>query len=296
MVIYLFKRKFLFLFIFVIFIFFTFGCFSSKSDEDSLIETSYSEFLPIIEKYQIEKSFYEKIVTFDNFKKEHFLDYYLKYSTGFYHDNFIYLINSVNFPNFLKGNSYQETYQAIFSPVILVNKRFFLPKNFIPNSLKNIDIFTHIKRDYEVFASSIIFDNYQNLETFLFDLNLSPYIYSAYRSYDRQVELFNLSNDLSLVAKPGHSEHQTGLALDVASLESGLTVHFENTVLFLNLVSVAHENGFILRYPKGKEEITGFSYEPWHFRYVGKEIATIIYKENLTLEEYFYQYVPLNYA
>ena len=64
--------------------------------------------------------------------------------------------------------------------------------------------------------------------------------------------------------------------------------------VFEYLINNAHKYGFILRYPKGKENITGYSYEPWHFRFVGKEIATFIYNNNLTLEEYIYQYVELN--
>ena len=86
-------------------------------------------------------------------------------------------------------------------------------------------------------------------------------------------------------AKPGHSEHQTGLSIDVegSNLDYDL---FAESKEFNWMKNNAHKYGFILRYPKGKEHITGFKYEPWHYRYVGKDVASYIYKNNITLEEY----------
>ena len=92
---------------------------------------------------------------------------------------------------------------------------------------------------------------------------------------------------LSYSAYPGTSEHQTGLCLDfITSTMSGLTTEFENTKAFDWLKDNAYKFGFILRYPEGKEGITGYTYEPWHYRFVGREAATDIYFGNLTLEEY----------
>ncbi|HCS73594.1 MAG TPA: D-Ala-D-Ala carboxypeptidase VanY [Clostridiales bacterium] len=128
-------------------------------------------------------------------------------------------------------------------------------------------------------------------------------ICSSYRSVGRQQELFDeeidkymtagKSNDEAVaeaamgVAVPGHSEHSTGLALDIVTpkyqmLDSG----FEETDAFKWLDKNAHKYGFILRYPKGKTPITKIKYEPWHYRYVGQEHAPIIKEKNLTLEEY----------
>ncbi|WP_425447147.1 M15 family metallopeptidase [Dethiothermospora halolimnae] len=122
---------------------------------------------------------------------------------------------------------------------------------------------------------------------------------SGYRSYDRQKNLFNYytkqhgeeaANKFS--AKPGQSEHQTGLAMDVTSQSVGfnLTEDFGQVVEGKWLKENAHRFGFIIRYPKGKEGITGYQYEPWHIRYVGKEVAKDIYENNLTLEEYYKEY------
>ena len=93
------------------------------------------------------------------------------------------------------------------------------------------------------------------------------------------------------VAKPGFSEHQCGLSADVSSksVNLQLTIDFEHTKEGIWLFNNAHKFGFIIRYPKGKEYITGYAYEPWHIRYVGKSIATTIFNNNLTLEEWYEQ-------
>lgn len=119
---------------------------------------------------------------------------------------------------------------------------------------------------------------------------------SGYRSYNTQTQIFGYNartrgfekaNQVSAV--PGQSEHQTGLAMDVSSQSNGfdLTEHYFDLPEGQWLAKHAHEEGFIIRFPKGKEHITGYSYEPWHIRYVGKTVAEQIYKNNLTLEEYF---------
>ena len=117
---------------------------------------------------------------------------------------------------------------------------------------------------------------------------------SGYRSYDYQKNIYdNEVNNVGkiqanrYVAKPGQSEHQTGLAMDLLSDEyMNLDEGFENTESFRWLEENMSKFGFILRYPKGKEDITGYGYEPWHIRYVGVEDAKKIMDEGLTLEEY----------
>lgn len=124
---------------------------------------------------------------------------------------------------------------------------------------------------------------------------LSFELVSGFRSYDYQAELYNnyVQRDGKEAAdkysaEPGHSEHQTGLAIDVGSYDSAvlLQTSFEYTPEFEWLEQHAHEYGFIIRYMKGKEDITGYMYEPWHLRYVGDK-ATEIKESGLTLEEYF---------
>lgn len=130
-------------------------------------------------------------------------------------------------------------------------------------------------------------------------------ITSGYRSYEYQQILFNtyLGNEMSkhpdwsvaqceaevltYSAKPGESEHQTGLCMDLISVQNPvLDESFADNPAYEWLTENAHSFGFILRYPKGKESTTGYTYEPWHYRFVGVEAATKIYEKGLTLEEY----------
>ena len=119
---------------------------------------------------------------------------------------------------------------------------------------------------------------------------------SAYRSYNTQKNLYNNYVNRDGVAKadtysarPGSSEHQTGLATDINTASSG--AHFDKTNEYGWLIKNSYKYGFILRYPDGKTFITGYKYEPWHYRYVGKEAAKIIYDEKLTYEEYYVIYM-----
>ena len=117
---------------------------------------------------------------------------------------------------------------------------------------------------------------------------------SGYRSYSTQKNLYNsyVNRDGktkadTYSARAGTSEHQTGLATDINSL----SVSFDKTDAFKWLSKNAFKYGFILRYPKGKEFITGYMYEPWHYRYVGIDVAKIIYEKNITYEEYYATYL-----
>ena len=120
------------------------------------------------------------------------------------------------------------------------------------------------------------------------------YAVSGYRSFERQREIFkkNYKRDGEIAnkysARPGQSEHQTGLCTDVSSpsVNYQLTTKYGETPEGMWLAEHAHEYGFIIRYLKGKEDITGYQYEPWHIRYVGVEAASYIYQEQITLEEY----------
>ena len=117
------------------------------------------------------------------------------------------------------------------------------------------------------------------------------YSVSAYRSYSTQKSLYNRyvrkdgkKKADTYSARPGHSEHNLGLAVDINCASSSR--HFENTKEYKWLKDNSYKYGFIERYPKGKEFITGYKYEPWHFRYLGSEVATEVYNLNVTYEEY----------
>lgn len=180
----------------------------------------------------------------------------------------------------------------------LVNKEFALPGTYIPDDLVRPDVpFSFGDQDIE--KSYLRRDAAKALEKMFSvakqeDINL--FAVSGYRSYKRQESLFNneigkVGKDKALeaVANPGNSEHQTGLAMDISSesVQYLLTEEYGETKEGKWLKENAHRFGFILRYPKEKEDITGYQYEPWHFRYVGEKNAQIIYKNNWTLEEFF---------
>ncbi|TDM00719.1 M15 family metallopeptidase [Macrococcus carouselicus] len=126
-------------------------------------------------------------------------------------------------------------------------------------------------------------------------------IRSGYRSYDEQNVLYSnyVARDGKAAAdkysaEPGHSEHQTGLAYDLGSVESvkDFTISFGDTPEGKWLQTHAQEYGFIIRYPEGKTHVTGYQYEPWHIRYLGRALAQDVYHSKLTLEEYFGMYNP----
>ena len=173
--------------------------------------------------------------------------------------------------------------------LVLVNKNNQLLSNYIPNNLESISLKYANKDKYLKKEAKIAFEK---LSEDADKLGYRIVAVSAYRDYNYQNELFNyyvkekgLNYALECSAKPGHSEHQTGLALDVEGSNKDYD-NFENSKDFIWMKDNAHKYGFILRYPKGKEHITGFKYEPWHYRYVGIETAKYIYENNLTLEEY----------
>ena len=128
------------------------------------------------------------------------------------------------------------------------------------------------------------------------EAGLTLYATSGFRSYstqkaiwDRKLEKMNEAAANKSVAKPGYSEHQTGLAMDVegeTTKGTGLTEAFGSSPEGIWLAEHCHEYGFIIRYPKDKINITGYIYEPWHIRYVGREAAKEITELGVTFEEY----------
>lgn len=180
----------------------------------------------------------------------------------------------------------------------LVNKEQSLPASYKPNDLvvPNVPF---------SFSETNVEKRYMRLEAAraleqLFAAaqkeGISLVAVSGYRSYERQKELFDeevkksgKEKAVHAVAFPGQSEHQTGLAIDISSqsIKANLTASFGDTNEGKWVAAHAHEYGFIIRYPKGKEAITGYQYEPWHIRYVGQKAAKVIYEKNITLEEYF---------
>lgn len=180
---------------------------------------------------------------------------------------------------------------------VLVNKSVALPDGYRPSDLVEPQV-------------AFIFDGYHEKRLMreeaaralekMFAAAKQDGIYlagvSGYRSYETQESLFNYyvrtqgeETARKYSAEPGHSEHQTGLAMDISGStgECAADDCFAGTPEANWLAAHAWEYGFIIRYPKGKEAITGYNYEPWHVRYIGIKISTEINAKGLTLEEYF---------
>ena len=181
---------------------------------------------------------------------------------------------------------------------ILVNKENLLDEDFVPEDLVEIHEPTGSKIDktYINKLNKQAYVCFKLMQEAALNMGYEIFIDSSYRSYDYQVRVFDknqeekgLDHTFSTVALPGASEHQTGLAIDIIFRRNGEMIEEqkETDPEIMWLFNNCYKFGFILRYPKGKEEITGFSFEPWHFRYVGLELAQELHENNQTLEEYY---------
>lgn len=192
----------------------------------------------------------------------------------------------------LENSDFYKNIKVICEPSleVLVNKNNKLSENYIPENLEEINNSFACKEKYLKKEARISF------ETMAKEAKKEGYniiAVSAYRSYNYQNKLYNnyvkskgiYYADISS-ARAGFSEHQTGLAVDVADKSLDYD-NFEETKEFIWMINNSYKYGFILRYPKAKFHITGFKYEPWHYRYVGSDIAKIIHDNNITLEEYY---------
>ena len=184
-----------------------------------------------------------------------------------------------------KGYTIKNYYGVTYvDGVVIANKTYSLPSNFAPNNLVTINGYIKVV-DY-------VKDAFLSLSSDAKAIGLNIYASSGYRSYSNQkyiyenyVSMDGKENADRYSARAGYSEHQTGLAIDVNTID----MSFDNTSESVWLRENAYKYGFIIRYPKGKEEITGYMYEPWHIRYVGKELSNKLYKDGsyITLEEYY---------
>ncbi|GAA0351538.1 LD-carboxypeptidase LdcB [Alkalibacterium iburiense] len=188
--------------------------------------------------------------------------------------------------------------EDIFNPsstAVLVNKSYSLNEEDAPDDLVLVDVPTVLEsveiRQMRQVAADALKEMFSAAE----EEGIILHARSGYRSYQTQVQLFNnyvenhgeeAANRYS--ARPGESEHQTGLAMDVTSesVNYQLTEAFGETEEGIWVKENAHDYGFIIRYPEGKEAITGYIYEPWHLRYLGKDLATDVHESGLTYEEY----------
>lgn len=171
---------------------------------------------------------------------------------------------------------------------LIVNKTYSLPNDYKPSNPYQVITTERCNNciDKEVMSA------FNLMKSDAKAVGLNIYISSGYRAYSYQERLYNNYSAVDGIegadtysARPGHSEHQTGLCFDLNEIDD----IFADTGEGIWVNENAHLYGFIIRYPKGKESITGYQYESWHLRYVGKDLATKLYNNGnwLTLEEYY---------
>ena len=209
-----------------------------------------------------------------------------------YTDIELFFIDDNNSPELgVDYDFYTHTRKADLSKdtLILVNKYNYLDENYEPENLVTID------EDYTLGWNNLMReDAYEHFIEMADAAKLDGVEIkniSAYRSYSMQEWLYehyadeNGSYDVAdtFSARAGFSEHQTGLALDINMVDDD----FVNSPDYLWLKDNSYKYGFILRYPKDKEYITGYKFEPWHYRYVGVDVATYIYNNDITFDEYY---------
>ncbi len=245
------------------------------------IQTNEQEKDPLIQKIKTQKYYIEKN-----------LDRYLSYLKNNPDLNPEKIIMDVN--SNLDKTKYEDTEKTNIKDdnLMLVNKYYYLTEDYEPDDLVTLtskyNSGVNSKMRKEAAEQVMEMSDAATLD------NITIKNASGYRSYQYQVNLYDKYVERdgkkaadTYSARPGFSEHQTGLVSDINQIDNS----FENTDAFKWLQNNAYKYGFILRFPKDKEDITGYQYEPWHYRYVGKKAAKQIHDENLTLEEYYAYYI-----
>ena len=179
-----------------------------------------------------------------------------------------------------------------------VNKFYALSETYTPENLKNIDLTYAYDEEGKNKLIDYAYDKFLELWQAANDQGFYLMVTSSYRDYESQKEIYDyrVSNwgerkADETAARPGHSEHQTGLVIDMTSKTEPLADSFTDSEAYKWLKENAYKYGFIERYPEGKTYLTGYNPESWHWRYVGLEAAKTMHDENITFDEYYAFYV-----
>ena len=271
--------------IFIILMIFLFNTNSKNKDIDNVKKKETTEKVKEKEDNEFSKLSYYK---------EENLDRYKAYQSNNSDLSIEDIVTRVNLN--LDKNPYTDTIPStnLNTNYLLVNKFNYLDSSYIPNNLELLD------NSYAKSGIYLVKEAKDNIERLISDAKsdgMNIRVISAYRSYTYQENLYNnyvkndgVENADTYSARPGYSEHQTGLVVDVTKAYDDFN-NFENTDEYNWMKENASNYGFILRYPKDKENITTYSFEAWHYRYVGVELAKKIKASNLTFDEYYTRYL-----
>ena len=277
------KNIFIFILIIVLIIIALIVLFNKNSSENKKeikIDDSKEEIITNKSPFSNEKYFIEEFI--DRYNK-----YYETHNDLSYKE-IITRVNSNLDYEFYTDSNPADLSKGMYS---LVNKFYYLDQDYVPDNL--VDVEKRYARD-SAKLQNIAYDNFIIMADAMKELGMTIKVTTGYRSYSFQSTLYNnyvkadgVVNADTYSARPGFSEHQLGYSADVTNENNVSFVQFENTPEYRWLKDNAHKYGFLLRYPKGKEYITGYQFESWHYRYVGVDIATYIYENDLTYEEYY---------
>ncbi len=254
----------------------------------------YNEFIPefITKPYFMFKNldgYLSQVITKDQ-------DFFKYHGTDGY--DYGKIIQSVNVHTI--NDFYEETHDTNLDDgyAILVNKYYKLDSSYIPDDLVSIPWKYRLggENDQKQVRKEV-YDAYLAMWESAYSEGIYLLVDSGFRTYKSQQEVYDMYAQRgikyadSIAARPGFSEHQTGLSLDIYSKECASASKFKDSKTYAWLIQNAHKFGFILRYPENKEDITGYNYESWHYRYLGVELATKVYESGLTYDEYYAYYI-----
>lgn len=265
------KKLFILCFLFL----FLFGCSNVDSKEQENLK-----YLNHVEK---------KVHYFN----KNYLDRYVRYKKNHSELSDEDIVTRVNIGLDQAFYSNTKTSNHLNDICILVNKYISVPQDYKPNDLVVME--KYAKKN--IYLVKEAYDSFIQMVEKAREAHLNIRAISAYRNVSYQENLYSsyYKNDSREIvdtysARPGFSEHHTGLCVDLDNVNTGYE-YFEYTDEYEWMLNNSYKYGFILRYPKNKENITGYMYESWHFRYVGVKAATYIHKNNITYDEYFVRFV-----
>lgn len=283
-----------------------------KNKKSPLTTLNYSkDDIALIEKYNISDENIKYLI--DNkidsklamniIKEKYYIDDYLKKYLDYYEKNkdlsFSEIITRIN--THLDDEFYTNTEKTddTLGKFVILNKYYYSDENYKGLNLIDVDseynlYNTTFKLSKECYEAFLKMYNDAKEQGYAFKIN------SAYRSYEKQIKIYQgwvnkdgvkLADTYS--ARAGFSEHQTGYAFDVRDYPF-TNDDYSKTKSFTWVSENSYKYGFIIRFPKDKEYITGYQYEPWHYRYCGIECATYIHNNNITFEEYYEYFIKYN--
>ena len=264
----------------------------NEEEQKKIIELGYDEFIPnfLNTKYFMFKNlegYLDQVIT----KDEDFFKYHG--TEGYDYEKIVSLVNVHRNINY-----YEADLKTDFSKGygILANKYYSLGEDYEPDDLVNVDIKYYYGEPKKIRSEA--YDAFIEMWNAAYEDGIYLILISGYRSAAHQKEVYDAYQADkgtkyadSIAARTGYSEHQTGLALDIYSKECTSQAKFHESKSYEWLISNSYKFGFILRYPKDKQNITGYNYESWHYRYLGKDLAKKVYDSGLTFDEYYAYYM-----